>query len=109
MFTVTNLVDRNLGEDTQTIYPEFSMLVHQRPDATQLKYSITKKQITESQRGRMFFDGDAFVQGMIFKKKMILPNNNILSELIVPGYILVNEYYVIDQLVLEGTRNTENI
>lgn len=116
MFTVTNLVDRNLGDNLQVInlddmtitkmlrndndYEQSNLLNGQSNslngqsnDHDQIS-DLKKIYLVEPQRGRIFLAGDAIVPGMSFKNVVSGPSGPI-SEIICPYGKSISYYYSI--------------
>jgi len=97
MFTVTNLVDRNLPEgDTQEVDIENLLMTHiSDADDEQTVYMLRRVDLIEPQKGRMFIPGNVFIPGMIFKKVMPSVEHGVISEIIAQKNKVVNTVYVV--------------
>jgi len=98
MFTITNLVDRNLGDNLQVINLDdmtMTETIRNDNDITNVaKYDLKKIYLVEPQRGRIFLTGDAIVPGMSFKKIIPGPSGPV-SEIICPYGKSISYYYSI--------------
>lgn len=95
MFTVTNLVDRNLQDDVQTVNINDMTMVHKEPDGNETVYSLKRIDLIEPQKGRIFIKGDVYVPGMLFKKVMPSGDSGIVSEIIGPKNKVIKSVYVV--------------
>lgn len=102
MFTVTNLVDRNLLNDTQNVDIDNLLMTHKFYEGGENKYSLKRLDLIEPQKGRLFLPGDAYVYGMQFKQ--IMPSSsgpNVVSEIIGPKNKVIKTFYVVGDLIID--------
>lgn len=97
MFIFTNLVDSNIPPGIQLMLDANSLqlfcMISENKENKNLLVDLDKIVLHEPVRGRIFLAGDAFVEGMIFKKT-IQKNDGMVSEIVCPRNVVVYHYFV---------------